>query len=125
MYRWNRAFQRERERRSAAPTVSTTEQRKPLTHNQKKQSAPNKSQEHTAAENQRHRKGEVDGGEVVVVGVEVVSPQGKVDQRVLIVDVHAGLGLITCERSGFDQTAKLYSSVRGGAGGFLDSSHWQ
>ena len=37
------------------------------------------------------------GGEVVVVGVEAVSPRGVVDRRVLTADVDASLGLITCE----------------------------
>ena len=47
------------------------------------------------------------GGEVVVVGVEAVSPRGVVDRRVLTADVDAGHGLIiTSERSGLDQTAK-------------------
>ena len=30
-----------------------------------------------------------------------------------------------CDRSGFDKAAKLQSFVRSGAGGSLDSSHWQ
>ena len=92
-----------------------------------------------AAENQRNS-GEVDcptsfisrvfgdcdcGGEVVVVGVEAVSTRWVVDRRVLTADVDAGLGLITCERSGFNQTANLKSSVRSGAGRSPDSSHKQ
>ena len=48
------------------------------------------------------------GGEVVVVGVESASPRGVVDRRVLTADVDEGLGTITCEKSGFDQMAKLY-----------------
>ena len=35
------------------------------------------------------------GGEVVVVGVEAVSPRGAVDRRVLTADVDASFGLIT------------------------------
>ena len=35
------------------------------------------------------------GGEVVVVGVEAVSPRGVVDRRGRTADVDAGLGLIT------------------------------
>ena len=46
------------------------------------------------------------GGKVVVLDIEAVSPRGVVDRRVLTADVDAGLGLITCERSGFSQMAK-------------------
>ena len=59
------------------------------------------------------------GGEVVVVGVQALSPRGEVDRRVLTADVLAGLGLITCERNGFDQMAKQQSSWRRSAGGLL------
>ena len=46
--------------------------------------------------------------EVVVVGVEAVSPRRVVDRRVLTADIDAGLGLLTTrQRSGFGQTAKL------------------
>ena len=65
------------------------------------------------------------GGEVVAVGVEAVSPRGVVDRRVLTADVDASLGLMTCDRSGFDQTAKLQSFVRSGAEGSPNSSHVQ
>ena len=58
------------------------------------------------------------GGKVVVLGVEAVSPQGVVDRRVLTAGVDASLGLITCERSGFSQRAKMQSSECG-AGGLL------
>ena len=62
---------------------------------------------------------------LVVLGVEAVSFRGVVDRRVLTADVDASLGLITCEMCGFGQAAKLKSSARSGAGGSLDSSHWQ
>ena len=38
-------------------------------------------------------------GKIVVLDVEAVSPRGVVERRVFTVDVDAGLGLITCERS--------------------------
>ena len=60
-----------------------------------------------AAENHRSFGGCDCGGEVVAVGVEAVSPRREVDWRVLTADVDASLGLIKCEMSGFDQTAKL------------------
>ena len=52
------------------------------------------------------------GGKVFVLGVEAVSAQGLVDRRVLTTDVVAGLGLATCERSAFSQTASLLAEWR-------------
>ena len=54
------------------------------------------------------------GGDVVVLDVEAVSPRGVVDRRVLTVDVDAGLGLITCERSWFGQVASPPGGVAQG-----------
>ena len=65
------------------------------------------------------------GGEVLVVGVEAVSPRRVVDRRVLTADVDAGLWLVTCERCRFDQAGKRTSSVWSAAVGSLDSSHKQ
>ena len=56
------------------------------------------------------------GCEVVVVGVEAVSPRGDVDRRVLTAYFNAGLGLITCKRPLFDQAAKQHAFARSSAG---------
>ena len=55
------------------------------------------------------------GGKVIVLDVEAVSPRGVVYRRVLTADVDAGLELVTCERSGFSQMAKLHLCWRSGA----------
>ena len=48
-----------------------------------------------------------DCGSDVILNVEAVLSEGVVDRSVLTADVNAGLGLITCERDGVGQIARL------------------
>ena len=63
--------------------------------------------------------GGCDSGGEVILDVEVVSPPGEIDRRVLTADVDAGLGLITCVRKWFSQMVRLQSFQRSGTGVLL------